>query len=103
MAFYTERLPERKASKRSAINFTPADAGPATLVIHTDRASVSYTVTEFPVDWDGRGFVLDKDTDGTDTTEEMYCVFVGRNRQDRRCDCKGFAFAGHCKHTDALF
>ena len=105
MQVYTELLPETKSSRRSAINWTPSadEFAPVAgeLVIHTDRASATYRVTEFTTGWDGRGFVLVKLAGGTDPAEEAYSVFCGRNRQDVECSCKGFARHGHCKHIDS--
>jgi hypothetical protein len=100
--FY-ECLPERKASKRSGINWVPADEGPAagTLAIFTDRSSCTYAVAEFPAD-EGRGFHLVKRTPGTDRNEEAYSCFLPQCGDRRDCECKGFAYAGHCKHLDAL-
>lgn len=106
MPTYTEVLPPRKSSKRSAINFTPSGGEyepiAGTLTIHTDRASADYLVTEFPTGWDGRGFRLDKVTTGTDCEAEGYDLFCGRNGQDRSCECRGFLHHGHCKHMDAV-
>ena len=72
------------------------------LTIKSKRIYTSYRVTEFPTDWQGRGFHLGKVTEGSDKTEESYSCFVGRNGQDKMCECKGFTFAGHCKHLASL-
>ncbi len=108
MTTFTERLPERKSSKKSAVNWTPAadnafSPKAGTLTIHTDRASVTYTVSEFPTDWAGRGIHLAKETTGTDPESESYSVFCARagSRGDT-CECKGFTFKGTCKHADAV-
>ena len=106
MSTFTEVLPERKASKRSAVNWTPAAGGfpvAGELVVHTDRASVAYAVTEFPTDWPGRGFRLAKLTTGTDPQGESYSVFCARSepRADV-CDCKGFTYKATCKHCDGV-
>jgi hypothetical protein len=111
MTTLTEVLPERKASRRGAINWTPAPGGAAgapnpvagVLTVHTDRASVAYAVAEFPTDWPGRGVRLRKLTAGTDPAAESYSVFCSsRTPAADRCDCRGFAYAGHCKHVDAV-
>jgi SWIM zinc finger len=106
-ATFTETLPATRSSKHSALNWTPAtDDGPPAglLAIHTDRASATYEVTEFPTGWDGRGFHLAKLAGGTDAEGESYDVFCARNGQDRQCSCKGFAFGRgkNCKHIEAL-
>jgi hypothetical protein len=59
-------------------------------------------VCEFPVSWDGRGFHLAKLTPGSDTTEERYNCFLAKSGTYRECDCKGFHYAGHCKHLESL-
>jgi hypothetical protein len=107
MAVYTDRLPERKASKRSAITWEPfdADAGPAAgqLLIDTDRSRTAYLVSEFPTGWPGRGFHFKKLTAGTDPESESYSVFCSaRGPAGDTCECKGFTFKGHCKHADAI-
>lgn len=107
MPIYTEVLPERKASKKSAIRWEPIECPecPQTagvLSIDTDHASARYVVSEFPTGWDGRGFLLAKLTGGTDTTRESYSCFVARNGQDEQCECKGFTRHGTCKHVDAV-
>lgn len=106
---YTEVLPERKSSKRSAINWQPAtdnEFSPVagTLTIHTDRATTRYAVSEFPSGWDGRAFTLVKlgaapDEGGRDGS---YSCFVARNGQDQLCECRGFQSHGHCKHLDSV-
>ena len=104
MQVYTETLPERKASKRTAITWTrtETDDSPAAgvLTIHTDRATCVYRVDEFPAEWAGRAFMLFKGDAGTDATAERYAVFCGRHGH-QMCECKGFERFGHCKHCDA--
>ncbi len=108
MTTFTEILPERKASKRSAIDWRPNPDGAfdrvaGVLTVHTDRASAAYVVAEFPTDWPGRGLLLRKLTAGTDPTAESYSVFCSaRGPAADQCECRGFAFAGHCKHADAV-
>lgn len=104
MPAFTEVLPARKSSKRSAITWEPVPGdgqAAGVLVIHTDRASATYHVAEFATDWAGRGFHFAKLTDGTDPTAESYGVFCGANGA-RLCDCKGFERWRNCKHTDAI-
>lgn len=107
-ATFTEVLPARKSSKRSALNWAPVTDNAfshvaGVLVIHTDRASVGYTVSEFPTGWTGRGFVLAKVTTGTDPESESYSVFCNPARPAAvSCDCKGHERFLHCKHADAV-
>jgi hypothetical protein len=85
------------------IDFTPAaDGKGGLLVVKQKRLYTTYAVTEFATGWDGRAFLLVKLTEGSDPTEERYSCFLARNGQDKRCDCKGFSYAGHCKHLSAL-
>ena len=103
---FTEILPERKSSKKIAINWTPARGDEAlplagALTIHPDRVSVKYAVTECAAPR-SRGFALVKVTEGADPESELYNVrcgtapFVGDE-----CDCKGFTYKRTCKHVDA--
>ena len=105
MEVYTEVLPARKSSKKSAINWRPV-AGDTflagVLTIHTDRASVAYTVSEFSTGWAGRGFTFAKLTEGTDAEAESYSVFCATERPAAdTCDCKGFSYKATCKHIDS--
>ncbi|QJW93116.1 hypothetical protein [Frigoriglobus tundricola] len=105
-ATFTGVLPARKSSKHSAIQWRPVTddthvAG--VLTIHTDRASVAYTVSEFPTDWPGRGFLLAKETAGTEPESERYSVFcAAAGPWGDTCDCKGFTYKATCKHVDAV-
>jgi hypothetical protein len=73
------------------------------LVIHTDRASTEYSVTEFPTGWTGRGFTLAKLTAGAGGEVESYSVFCNPARPAAAsCDCKGHVRFDHCKHADAV-
>jgi hypothetical protein len=106
MPTFTEILPERKSSKHSALNWTPAgdDFGPlaGVLTVHTDRATVKYAVAEFPTPWPGRAFHLAKVTAGTDPESESYSVFCSHHGPaGDSCDCRGFTFKATCKHRDA--
>jgi hypothetical protein len=110
-ATFTELLPPTKSEpKGAAIDWTPAETNdnpkslpPAgVLTIKSKRAYTSYVVCEFPADMPGRAFHLAKLTEGTDPTEERYSCFLASNGQDRLCECKGFAYAGHCKHLLAI-
>jgi hypothetical protein len=117
MTTFTEVLPATKSSENNAMQWTPGEVpGTGTLVVHTQRASVCYRVTEFATDW-GRGFHLTKDgTPGSDAASESYDVLVcrdplpdcgpaagGSHREGHRCDCKGFTFGRGkpCKHITA--
>jgi hypothetical protein len=97
--------PTKSEPRGWGIDWTPSDAdGPnaGVLTIKGKRNYCSYVVCEFTPGWDGRGFMLTKLDAGTDPTEERYACFVARNGQDRQCECKGFTFAGHCRHLSAL-
>src|SRR3954464_9244967 len=103
-ATFTEVLPATKSCPHSAIRFTPGEfEGTGTVVIDRRRGSAEYVVTEIPCGgaFDGRAFrfVKGAGSPGTDPNEDGYAVFVGRNRQDRLCECKGFGRWGGCKHT----
>jgi len=102
---FIELLPPTKSTPRSGIRWTPsADAtGSGLLVIEAPRVSVTYLVAEFATRWDGRAWHFAKVTEGTDKASDAEDVFIGRNRQDFQCSCKGFAY-GHgkpCKHIHA--
>jgi hypothetical protein len=104
---YCDLLPPTKSDPKgqSGFDFTPfTDGGPIAgdLTIKNRRVYVTYTVTEFPSGWDGRGFYLSKQTTGSDPTEEAYSCFIARNGEDKQCECKGFAHTGGCKHLATL-
>lgn len=104
-ATFTDLLPPTKNEpKGAAFDFTPSAGGPpaGVLTIKNRRVYASYVVREFPTDWAGRAFHLAKLDEGSDKGEERYSCFVGRNGQDKRCECKGFAYTGGCKHLAAL-
>jgi hypothetical protein len=102
MTTYVEILPERKSSKRTAINWVPS-AGDTpvagVLTVHADRGSATYVVSEFPTDWAGRGFTFAKVAGGTGP-EESYSVFCG-DHGAKLCECRGFERFRYCRHTDA--
>ena len=98
---FIELLPAQKSSPHSAIHWTPNALGTSgLLVVHTARASVTYTVTEFSTPWEGRAFHLVKQSEGTDPTCDSYDVFCHRAGQDNQCSCAGFAYGRGkpCKH-----
>jgi hypothetical protein len=105
---YSEMLPETKSEKRWGVKFHKSDDAHSPVcgrvVIEAPGKWCEYRLTEFPTGWDGRGFRLDKLAAGTDPESENYDVFVGRNRQDVRCDCKGFTYGRGkpCKHIAAV-
>lgn len=106
MPVYTEKLPERKASKHSAIQWEPCpdDFSPrcGRLLIDTDRSRAVYILTEFPTGWRGRGFHLVKVEGGTDQESETYNVFCSADHPSAdSCDCKGMTYKRTCKHADA--
>jgi hypothetical protein len=99
-ATITRTLPVRKAKKAAEIKFTAGvNAGTGLLEIVAARSTDEYLVVEFAADG-GRGFRLAKVSAGTDTEADGYDVFC--SRFGPRCECKGFLFAGHCKHGDAV-
>lgn len=101
-ATFTATLPARKSSKNgTAVRFTAgANAGTGLLVLGAGRTATEYLVVEFAADG-GRGFKLAKVTPGTDSEADGYDVFACGTSAPR-CECKGFLFAGHCKHSDAV-
>lgn len=102
----TEVLPTRTPKARpAAIRFTPGQRpGTGLVTIQAGRVPCEYLVVEYPTRWDGRAVRLAKveGTPGSDTTADGYDVFVGRNGQDCRCDCRGFEAHGRCKHVETL-
>ena len=81
--------------------------GVMSLVEHPSRVKVarcSYVLSEVPTAWDGRAFHLKKAKGdaGKDADNTDYDVFIGRNRQDRQCQCKGFLRWDWCKHVGGV-
>lgn len=105
MTTFTEILPATKSSPHTAIRWTPdlqLPPGYGVLRIDAKRCTCTYRVTPFATDWPGRAFHLAKDDAGGDHTEEAYDVFVhDHDEAHDRCTCKGFFYAGHCKHAAA--
>lgn len=115
MQVYIDRLPDTKSEKGRGFTFYKFDTDHSdgfthtvgTLTIESPGHRIEYLVDEFPTGWDGRGFHLAKlcgaigDTSPHDTA---YDVFVCRNGQDCRCDCKGFTYGRGkpCKHIAAV-
>lgn len=106
LATFTDLLPPtRSEPKGSAFDWTPAAAdGPkaGVLTIKQRRLYTTYAVVEFPADFGGRAFMLAKVTEGSDPTEERYACLIPAGGREKRCECKGFNYAGHCKHLSAL-
>ncbi len=108
MTPYSNLLPATTSDPkgRSAYDWQPSDApGPAAgvLTIKQPRTYTRYVVCEIPTPWDGRGFHLAKITAGSDADADAYDVFIGRNRQDVRCECRGWLRWGKpCKHLLSL-
>lgn len=102
---FTEVLPPTKTEKSAAITWEPADEPFAptsgTLTITGKRTHCCYRVSEFPSDFAGRAFVLEKLLPGSDKNEGHYSVLISESGA-RICDCKGHASTGACKHVAAL-
>jgi hypothetical protein len=102
---YDLTIPTKSEPKGSGVQWTPSAAdGPSAgvLTIEGKRNRCSYVLCEFPADFAGRAFMLTKLDAGTDKAEERYSCFVARDGKNRLCECKGFHFAGHCRHLEAL-
>lgn len=106
----TEVLPATASSKNNAVRWTPnADDAfspvAGVLAIDTKRASVSYTVSEFPADMPGRAFLLRKAVTTGDELTDSYTVFCSaRGPHADSCDCPGHSYGRGraCKHTSAV-
>ncbi len=106
MTTYTDLLPATKSEKHGALTWEPAADSRASaiagvLTLTGTRNHCRYRVTGFAADMPGRAFVLVKIDAGTDKTEGRYSCLVA-NRGASRCECKGFARFGHCRHLAAL-
>lgn len=103
--YYELTVPSKSEPKGFGLDWVPSegdDPAAGRLTIKGRRVYVTYRVTEFPTGWDGRGFFLEKTSAGGDKDESSYSCFIGRNGQDRRCDCRGFEATGGCKHLLSL-
>lgn len=66
-------------------------------------AGVEYVVSEFPADFPGRGFQLQKTNKGGDPEAECYAVFISKlDEFGDLCTCKGFENCRRCKHRNAI-
>jgi len=69
--------------------------------VQAGRDATTYGVVSVPTTWNGRAFHFEKlEGDGTDAAERGYDCFVCTDARESRCDCKGFARWGHCRHLD---
>jgi len=96
-------LPERDG-KRFTIRWSRGPVYPdcGVVEIQSKRDATSYAVVSVPTSWSGRAFHFEKVAGaGTDAQEKGYDVFVCTDARQSRCDCKGFARWGHCRHLDA--
>ena len=66
------------------------------VVISVGKRSTDYHVSPIASDF-GRAFRVEK---VFTPDPEVYHVCL--NGKDSHCDCKGFTFAGRCKHVDGL-
>lgn len=104
-ATFTELLPVTKSEKHGAFTWEPASDNAMSpvaglLTITGKRSHCRYRVEEFAADH-GRGFMLFKLDAGSDKSEERYACLVAPHGRSL-CECKGFHFAGHCRHLAAL-
>jgi hypothetical protein len=104
MSQFTAKLPETKSEKCGALVWQPATDNEfsrlaGALLLKGKRSECRYAVEEYAADH-GRGFMLFKMDAGSDKCEERYACLIGKHA--KACECRGFAYAGHCKHTAAL-
>ena len=105
MCQFNELLPATKSEKAGALVWEPATDNEMSqlagvLTITGKRCHCRYAVEEFVSDH-GRAFMLFKLDAGSDRTEERYGCVIGAHGV-RMCECKGFYFAGKCKHLEAV-
>lgn len=101
---FTEVLPA-DGDGPVAIRWVPGpNPGAGVLRIDGTRRGCVYHVREFGTPWDGRAVRFRKAAGcpGSDREAGGYELFVARNRQDKRCGCKGFERWGRCNHLAAL-
>jgi hypothetical protein len=99
----TKAKVKRAKPARSMRLSPPVHANGARLLVLTvGKLAVGYHVEPLPTDF-GRGFKLTKFAEGGgDTEEDTYLVNIDPATGNKECSCKGNAYAGHCKHADAL-
>jgi hypothetical protein len=61
-----------------------------------------YWITPVPTDIPGRAFRVTRFGHTEADADGDYQVLIGTNPHDTSCDCKGFAYHSHCKHSAAL-
>lgn len=104
MSQFTAKLPETKSEREAVVVWEPAADNEfsrlaGAMLIRGKRTACVYAVEEYAADF-GRGFMLFKRDAGSDKCEERYACLIGKHAT--ACECKGFLYAGHCKHTAAL-
>jgi hypothetical protein len=104
---YECTAPTKTQPKGFGLSWDPAgdETGPVAGILTVDgkRCRCRYEVTEFAADFpDCRAWTLRKLDAGTDATESHYSCMLASNRQDKLCECRGFAATGSCCHLLAL-
>jgi hypothetical protein len=110
-----EKLPATKSANNSGITWFPATdnefspvAGLLRITMVSGRSvksQLSYVVSEFPADFPGRAFHLQKTERDTrkGADENNYSVFCSAMcPSNDLCECKGFVFSGKCKHLAGI-
>jgi hypothetical protein len=96
------RKPRPKPVRRLRLSEPIHASGARLLVLTVDQLSVGYHLEPMPCEF-GRGFKITKFAEGGgDADEDTYLVNIDPATGNRECSCKGNAYCGHCKHTDAL-
>lgn len=100
MTTFTERLPDTKSAKYRGYRFTRCEGAAcrcdAKIVYEAKRVRDEYAVTEFPCDFAGRAFRVEK------LGGDAYDVMIGDSPRSDTCECWGFLRYGKCRHVACL-
>lgn len=99
----TDVLPKHEGERLTLLWSPGSLPGCGVAEIIGRKSGTTYTVNEFPTEWSGRAFRMEKlpGDAGTDASQEAYDLFCGTDPRQDRCGCRGFARWHHCKHLDA--
>ncbi len=99
---FSERLPDTKSAKYRGYTFTRCVGSACRCdakVVYDAKGKgkrSEYAVSEFPCDFAGRAFRLEK------VGGESYEVLVADRQREDICDCPGFVRYGKCKHQELM-
>jgi hypothetical protein len=72
------------------------------VLLTVGKAAFGYWITPAPTDIPGRAFRVTRFGHTEADADGDYQVLIGTNPADTSCECRGFAYHAHCKHSAGL-